>query len=175
MSDFHQELKAARRALGMTQSALAAAVDCKQSAISMLERGRMGVIARPTLEKIAEILGVTVSEEAALQPKRPAPTSARAACYCPTFDCPSNLPYVVSGELFFLPVVRGQSKHCLYCGELLESRCPACGTAAGPGACCMGCGSAYVSAEGLDLADPATWADRQRERIQQIIGLLGQP
>ena len=44
----------------MTQSALAEAVGCKQSAISMLESGHAEKIAQETVEKIAALLGVAM-------------------------------------------------------------------------------------------------------------------
>ena len=168
ITPLHQRLRDARRGLGMTQSALAEAVACKQSAISMMERGRMSVLANATLARIGEVLGVELPEQESVScPTRV--TVSAVTTYCPTFDCPSNLPYVVGGVLMFLPTSNGGASHCAYCGELVEARCPQCGAAAEAGACCRGCGTAYVTSEGLDLPHQERWADEQRERIRQIV------
>ena len=166
----HVMLRDARRAAGMTQSALASAVSCKQSAISMMERGRVDALAQGTLENIAEMLGVDLPDQAKPSVLQDL-TVISAGAYCPTFDCPSNLPYMVGGEIFFAPSSSGGSKHCSYCGELVESRCPGCGAVVESGACCLVCGTAYVSSEGLGLPDPQRWADEQRARIREIRGL----
>ena len=57
---FCRQLAKARREKGMTQSALAEAVGCKQSAISMLESGQSAKIAQETVTRIAALLGVAL-------------------------------------------------------------------------------------------------------------------
>ncbi len=151
----------------MTQSALASAAGCRQSAVSMMERGREDALSYATLEKIAELLGVELPADFAPVASH-YPVTGAGRGYCPAFDCPSNSPYVVGGELFLLPSLDSGGKYCRYCGELLEFRCPGCGSPVGDGACCVLCGAAYVSSEGLDIADPLSWADKQRSRIREL-------
>ena len=59
---FCRQLARARRERGMTQSALAQAVSCAQSAISMLEPGQPGKLSQETVGKIASLLGVQPAE-----------------------------------------------------------------------------------------------------------------
>ena len=168
----YRQLRDARREHRLTQSALAQQVGCRQSAISMMEQGRMDAIARETMVRIGELLGVELPAED--QPvSRPA--AAGAGRYCPTYDCPSNLPYIVGGELFLMPRPHpGAGAHCRYCGELLESRCPNAECArplsAEPGGCCSGCGTSWITVPSDEMADPAQWAAAQRARIRELSG-----
>ena len=106
-------LRRGRLAAGLTQSALAEKVGCKQSALSMLEGGRFSAVSRETLARIADAVGVALPEDAV-----PPATLAAAALplgfsFCPNGDCLSNLPYFVGAELLLLPLgTAGAVKNC---------------------------------------------------------------
>ncbi len=170
----HRRLRAARRARGMTQSDLAAQAGCKQSAVSMLESGRMEALARPTVEKIAALLGVELGPaESAAAPPAAVVSPAGRAC-CPNGDCPSNVPFVVGGEAVFWPRRQpaGGGRHCAYCGEVLESRCRRCGAPISEGACCSVCGTPRVLPPPAAAADPEGWCEMRRRQIAEWRALL---
>ncbi len=166
----HRQLSTARRAKGMTQSALAQQVGCKQSAISMMEQGRESALAQKHITAIAKILEVDMGS---LSIEDHASHTQQGQRYCPTFDCPSNTVYAVNGTLYAMPRESAHngssdSKHCSYCGELLEAQCPECRASATPGACCTQCGTAYIATPDA-LPDGAdTWAQSQRKRLQEL-------
>ncbi len=152
----HRRIRAVRRRLGLTQAALAERVGCMQSAISMLENGRLEVLSRATLEKLGAELGLELPAEVA---------SAGGGGLCPNGDCPSVLPYRVGGEWLGLPRGQREGRHCTLCGEVLVADCGRCGTAVRRGAACCGhCGRPYVlllpPALGADAAE--AWADGRR-------------
>ena len=162
-----RQLARARREKGLTQSALAQAVGCKQSAISMLESGQPEKLSQEAVAKIAVILEVSLDAPSAIL--NPLTT------YCPSAACPSNVPYAVAGELLFWPrpqPAAAGGKHCAYCGEVLERQCPRCGAAVGEGACCHACGGAKVT----DTLPPATgreaWAAQRRREIAEWNALV---
>jgi len=165
----HRQLRDARRRAGLTQAALAAQAGCMQSAVSMMEGGRMAALARPTLEKIAEILGVPLPAEhpAALAAAAAVPGAARL---CPSADCPSNLPYLVGDELFFLPRgTVGDGRHCPLCGEVLAVECSSCGSRILPfAACCGQCGGPLVATPSHPVADLRAWVS-ERQRQAQLL------
>jgi transcriptional regulator with XRE-family HTH domain len=170
---FCRQLATARREKGMTQSALAEAVGCKQSAISMLEAGQSAKIAQETVAKIAALLDVPMAPAPAT-PRLPASVPAHAYAFCPNALCHSNVPYVVNDDLLFWPRPQpgGAAAHCVVCGELLERRCPHCGAApSAPGACCPVCGGARVTDTLPPETDRAAWAARRRGEIAELIGL----
>ena len=162
-----------RRELSITQSELADRVGCKQSAISMFEAGRSSALADRTLERIGKILDVDISE---FPPNTTASDLAKGVLkYCPIDECPSNIPYTVGGQLYFVPgmVQSREAEHtrCVLCGELMQAQCPNsdCNAAAVAGACCPQCGTAYVTATvTLSGTDTAQWADRRRRQIREI-------
>jgi len=167
----YRKLREARRQRGVTQSHLAREVGCKQSAISMMERGNPSALAWESVERIAEFLDVDLGGHE--------PPSGRShdvahgtRRYCPVLDCPSNMPYVVQGELRFLPADDAASgPHCRYCGEVLESACPnpeCAGPVVKGAACCPACGTCYVAVEEGAVAAPEAWADAQLARLSAL-------
>jgi len=167
-----RRLREARRKLGLTQAELAMKSGCQQSAISMMERGTPGVLAEDKLRQIANLLQVDLSATPAPRPEPAALTHG----YCPVCDCPSNLPYVVNGDLLYVPVTAsrpadGLLRHCPWCGELLQTACPnpECGAPARSGSCCGSCGTPFVSgAPQLAPDGLAAWADAQRARVIEL-------
>ncbi len=169
-----RRLRDARRARGLTQSVLAEQAGCKQSALSMMESGRMDALAGGTVAKIAEILGVAYSPAPRDTPEtRPAPPPAGRPI-CPNGACPSNVPFVVDGELLFWP--RRQpapaGRHCAFCGEVLTDRCRACGTPVTAGACCVQCGAAHVPPPAGVSDEPEAWADKRRRQLADWRAML---
>ena len=166
-------LALARRNKGLTQSALALSVGCKQSAISMLEAGQAGKISQESVEKIAELLGVGLPREASQPPlsqelERSAPPRVG---FCPNAHCFSNIPYVVNGELLFWPkfqplLPEGETR-CIYCGELLERQCPSCGASLDEGACCRHCGTPLVTNVLAPEIPVELWAAERRHEIAE--------
>ena len=169
--DYYRTLSAARRAQGLTQSALAKLVGCKQSAVSMMERGQEAALAWSTIKAIAETLDIDITEHAPKSDSAPRP-AAPERHYCPTFDCPANTAYAVNGVLYALPRPTGEGtpapKHCSYCGELVETQCPQCGENMNEGACCILCGTAYIATPEAIPHGADAWAKAQRARLQDL-------
>ena len=171
--------KEARQAKGYNQSALARMAGCKQSAVSMFEAGMTTKLSDETVKKIADILGVSLEEkpevpQVALQSQM-SPSMAVHG-YCPSCECPSNVPYVVGGHILYRPMRHVSSptggKHCTQCGELLETRCPTCGAPLNDGACCASCGSAYVTPTLPEGTDLNTYVRMRKEEIERFISLF---
>lgn len=170
-------LAEARRAKGFRQTELAAQVGCTQSALSMFEGGQPTKLSGETVKKLSELLGVPL-----VDPVSKAGTSNEAGLFsadistvhgfCPNCQCPSNVPYVVSGRLFFRPSRKIASptggKRCTQCGEVLEMHCPACGASLNDGACCAICGSNYVTPAMPDGIDVSAYAQSRRVEIIQL-------
>ena len=166
----------ARRAKGLRQTELAARVGCTQSALSMFEGGQPTKLSEETVRKLSEVLDVPLQEV-------PSPSGVHVPSaslephivihgYCPNCHCPSNVPYVVGGRLFYRPSRKVASPtggvRCVQCGELLEMRCPTCGAPLNDGACCAACGATYVTPvveEGLDIG---VYAQTRRAEIIQL-------
>jgi len=167
--DITRQVTVARRQRGLTQSALASQIGCRQSAISMYERGHAKALAQSKVDAVLDFLEIekpTTSAEESASAK-----SAGAPRYCPVFDCPSNSPYTVQDVLLCTPRPQPSStgRHCAFCGELLERACPECGTAVNSGACCMQCGTPYVAAPPhLNGGNHTAWADSQRTRLREL-------
>ena len=159
-----KRLADARRRKGMTQSAVAAAVGCRQSAICMLEGGQSGKLAADKVAKIAELLEVkleTVSENSVAEFK-----DTRRIGFCPNAECHSNVPYVSGGVLYFWPVEQ-QGDRCVYCGEVLEHNCPNCGASLVDGACCPACGEPKVVNTLPPETDFVRWAAERRVELAE--------
>jgi transcriptional regulator with XRE-family HTH domain len=173
-SNIYTVLKKRRKAEGITQLALAKEIGCKQSAISMMEAGNLDALSEDRLQKVAEKLGVELEQEIS----EPVKTLELVHKYCPNHDCPSNTPYTVAGELFFMPnfVVEatGKTSKCSFCGEILQYECPnedCSAIVSSKSACCTECGDKYVECH-EDIVDEVSWADEQRSRIEQIRELI---
>jgi transcriptional regulator with XRE-family HTH domain len=172
----HEAVLTARRRQGLTQSELASRVGSSQSAISMFEAGRADALSQEKIVLIARELGLDLSVLAAAPEAGPA--APEILKFCPVDDCPSNVPYVSRGRLGYHPaLVEGPASErtrCRYCGELLESACPneECRLPVAEGACCRGCGTAYVTATRTPRGPLARWVDEQRARIRELRALV---
>ena len=182
MSNISKELCAqfaeARRAKGFRQTELAAQVGCTQSALSMFEGGQPTKLSDETVKKLSELLGISLVEERESSAETQVVSAEIQVVhgFCPNCQCPSNVPYVVSGRLFFRPSRNIASpnggRRCVQCGEVLEMRCPTCGAPLNDGACCAVCGSGYVTPvvpEGIDLS---AYSQARRIEIAQLRELL---
>ncbi|MGN0853751.1 MAG: helix-turn-helix domain-containing protein [Kiritimatiellia bacterium] len=173
--DVCRRFKAARIGKGLSQTALAQAVGCKQSAISMFEGGMATKISDDTVRKISEFLRVPLVEEekACASPSASHPLGAAVLGFCPNCNCISNIPYVAGNDLFYRPVRHGTrlGNRCVDCGEILEIRCPVCGVPVNEGACCASCGGAYVTPVLPEGVDCLAYARARREEIIQIRSL----
>ncbi len=175
--DICRKIGQARREQGISQTALAQELGCKQPAISMFEAGDGTKLSDEMVKKLASRFGISLESS---------PTETRVRIeseggmegvahlplgFCPSCQCPSNVPYVVDGRLFLRPSnqiaapVNG-SKRCAVCGEVLERRCPACGAMINEGACCAVCGMPYVTPTLPPGTDLEGWARSQREKIE---------
>ena len=152
-SEFCLKIKEARRAAGLSQSVLAAEVGCKQSAISMFERGDGTKLSDETVGKLAKRFGISLTEKVAVEPRAVPTEFAPAAVirvhgFCPNVRCPSNQIYEVDGRTLALPNREKADpiggKFCALCGEVLEKQCPNCGAPLHDGAVCSLCGDPYV-------------------------------
>lgn len=166
----------ARRSKGIRQTDLAARVGCTQSALSMFEGGQPTKISEETVRKLSEVLGVPLVEEnpsanvASTSGLVNSPIEVHG--FCPNCQCPSNVPYVVGGRLFYRPSRKVASPtggvRCTQCGEILEVRCPTCGAPLNDGACCAACGAAYVTAIMVEGLDPAAYARSRRMELIEL-------
>lgn len=184
---FFALVRKARRDAGLSQSALAEKAGCRQSQISAFEAGVPGKIARETVLRIAETLGIEPPPEPkAGQDEEAGVGAARAGLarfgsgaamppepFCPNFECLSNLPYFIGEQLLFLPLPYcGEGARCAVCGELLERRCPSCGAAfRGRGGCCEVCGRALVELPEGVADDPGQWAAAQRAAVSDFASM----
>ena len=148
-----QKIKEARRAAKLSQSFLAQEVGCKQSALSMFEQGDGTKLNDDVIKKLADKFGIELTEKSSSYSMQPLPVTASAASvpgegFCPNPNCPSNHEYKVEGRRLLRPdrkladPVGG--KFCAVCGEVLEKKCPNCGTYVHDGAFCSLCGNPYV-------------------------------
>jgi DNA-binding XRE family transcriptional regulator len=150
-----RKAKEARRTAGLSQSVLAAEVGCKQSALSMFEQGDGTKLNDEVIGKILKKFSIELpkaesSASAAAAPAVPAPRRfAPHTAFCPNPHCPSHCSYEVDGRVFLSPDSVRQDpvggKFCAVCGELLERRCPNCGSPVHVGAVCSFCGEPYVA------------------------------
>ncbi len=169
-SSIHLLLRNARIAAKLNQRDLALQVGCTQSQISMMEAGRATALSKENISKVAKLLGVELPEESsAALPV----VSAMSLAFCPNFQCPTNYPYFVGGQLFFLPSGScGCGEHCLFCGEILERKCPNCGAAiTRAGGCCASCGSGLLAMPDGFTGDIAAWTAAQQAVVSTLVGM----
>ena len=150
------KLRDARRASKLSQSELAAEVGCKQSALSMFEQGRPTKLNDEVVEKLAKKFGVSLVAPSTTSNQQPATNNQQPTTFnlplrgfCPNPNCPSNKPYLVDGRELRLPDREMAdpvgAKFCAICGEVLEKRCPNCGSPVHAGGICSLCGEPYVA------------------------------
>ena len=171
----HDAFSRKRRELGITQSELARRTGCLQSAVSMFESGRGGLSDEKILE-IARILGVDAG------PQRETAFSGAARDpwlkFCPSADCPSNIPYVAHGQVCFLtrPVLApaGENTRCRLCGEVLEHHCPnvECDAPVTSAAFCDRCGSPYVPFSLPRGESARTYVERRQAELRSLRSLI---
>jgi len=162
--DICKQIAQTRREKGLTQSALALEVGCKQSAISMLEAGQPSKLSKENIEKIASALGLTLQTAQA----KLVSSQGDKKGFCPNAHCPSNTPYVVQGQLIFHPRLQVE-KHCAYCAELLETCCPNCETAIhAEGAYCTSCGTARITNTLPGDLPIASWVTERRRELTEL-------
>jgi len=160
----------ARRRKGLTQSQLADAIGCKQSAVSMFENGRKDALSRDKLAAIAKILDVDAT-------KLEAAPFTPALAFCPDPQCPSNVPYALRDGVAihptFVAVDPERLSYCALCGEVMETRCPnpECRSAPQPGAFCRDCGSPYIAPESVASRLTAANALEQQQRTRSLLEL----
>ena len=141
-----EKFKDARRALGLTQTSLAAEIGFRQEALSMFEKGNPTKLSEEYVEKLSKRLGIDIKEirnQAAAEEREVNVGSVATLGYCPEKECPSNTSYSVCGRTFYRVTLQ-TGRYCAHCGEVLESRCPKCGKPVNEGACCTACGTAYI-------------------------------
>ena len=140
------KFKDARRALGLTQTELAAELGCHQAALSMFEKGKSTKLSEEYVLKLATRLKIDLkallgSGESATESFQKTIVSTG---FCPDPDCPSNTAYAV-GERTFFRITLQKGRYCAHCGEVLEKCCPSCGAVLNEGGCCTMCGRPYVN------------------------------
>ncbi len=175
--DFCKKVAQARRAKGLTQSALARSAGCAQSAISMFESGHPEKLSMDFVRKVAEILDIPLNEEPTLSATEREETPFAKKSYCPNPSCLSNIPYQISGELILWPAITNLSadaRYCQICGEVLEFSCPQCGRDASPGAFCEGCGAARITAAVPPGVSQSVWMEERRDAIREFRGLCAE-
>jgi len=141
-----EKFREARRARGLTQTALAAQIGCHQAALSMFEKGNCTKLSEEYVEKIAKRLGIDITslrKQSEQDEIDDAKTPLVSVGFCPEPECPSNTSYAVAGRTF-RKVTLQKGRYCAFCGEVLETVCPSCGAVLNEGACCSCCGTPYV-------------------------------
>jgi len=145
------KIKEARRAAKLQQSVVAEEVGCKQSALSMFEKGDGTKLNDAVVEKLAKKFGIDLKAEPVenLTPvESPRLVTIPATGFCPNPHCPSNHSYEVDGRTLYRPDRASADpvggRFCAICGELLEKRCTNCGAPVHEGAVCSHCGEPYV-------------------------------
>ena len=171
-----RKIAQARRDQGISQTALALELGCKQPAISMFEAGDGTKLSEEMVKKLAMRFGISLEVQpkeggARFESKEAIDNLAQSTlAFCPNCQCPSNVPYVVEGRLLFRPSSRVASpvkggRRCAVCGEVLEQRCPTCGAPLNEGACCAFCGLPYVTSTWPPGTDVEGWARTRRDEI----------
>ena len=176
-----RQIGKARRDMGLSQTALARELGCKQPALSMFEAGDGTKLSDEAVQKLAERFGISLEPvpdvaeagSIALGSGPGSSSSGRLSAFCPNCHCPSNVPYLVEGRLFLSPLLNGASpvdgaRRCAFCGEVLEIRCPSCGGHLNTGACCCLCGAPYVTPTLSPDVDVVQWVRQRRADIELL-------
>ena len=166
--EFCKRVAIARREQGITQSALAKSAGCAQSAVSMFESGHPEKLSLEFVEKIAEILKITMEVRRRKGTAEQPVSDSLKKGYCPNTACLSNIPYIINNELFIWPELTGLTdavKHCAHCGEVLERRCPKCSSPVENGACCRICGHPRVMTALPPGIVQVEWVTNRRDEI----------
>ena len=174
-----RKIAQARRDQGISQTALAQELGCKQPAISMFEAGDGTKLSEEMVKKLAMRFGISLE----VQPKEAGGSfegketidnlAQSTMAFCPNCQCPSNVPYMVEERLLFCPSNRIASpvkggRRCAVCGEVLEQRCPTCGAPLNEGACCVFCDMPYVTSTLPPGTDVEGWVRSRREEIAAL-------
>jgi transcriptional regulator with XRE-family HTH domain len=152
-TEFCFKIREARRAAKISQGELAAEVGCKQSAISMFEKGDGTKLNDEVIGRLSRKFGIEIETDgegrvSQASIARTVGLHAPHTGFCPNGDCPSNRRYEVAGRAFAEPDCEAADpaggRFCAVCGEVLERKCPNCGAAVHRGAVCSFCGEPYV-------------------------------
>ena len=182
--DFCRQIGQARRDRGISQSALAAGLGCKQPALSAFEAGDGTKLSEETVMRLSEKFGIPIAPppldvegDRSMRSAGEIVDENAPLGFCPNFLCPSNVPYVVAGRLFSRPsrsisAPVSSALRCAACGEVLEHRCPICGAPVNDGACCCFCGQPYVTPVLPPSVDPVAWAAARRAEITSLRALV---
>ena len=154
---FCLEIRDARKAARISQSELAAEVGCKQSALSMFEQGDGTKLNDEVVKRLATKFSIKLPTSEAESPQPSwgqtpgawGQTPEKGSGFCPNVGCPSHLAYEVDGRKMLKPDRAVQDpvggRFCAICGEVLERKCPTCGSAVHEGAICSFCGVPYIA------------------------------
>jgi len=165
-------LREARKARSLTQIQLKEQLGCSQSQISELEQGIHNAVSRDLLNRIAETLGVDLSEFER-QEISTAPEASKYG-YCANQACPAARPFVVSGiprmKPHFVTLASG-AKNCEFCGDVLACQCQQgdCGFPVNPGFFCRRCGKPFI-----DLPNSVTNKETAEAKARQVDEFLRQ-
>lgn len=147
------KIREARRAAGLSQTVLAKEIGCKQSALSMFEKGDGTKLNEEAVTRLCAKFNIELpkdhspSETGGTVPARSMVFSASRG-FCPNAECPSHHRYFVESRTLLQPDRSRQDPvggtFCAVCGEVLEHACPTCGAPVHDGAICSFCGKPYV-------------------------------
>lgn len=152
--DICRKLRDARRAAGISQSALAAEIGCRQSQLSMLEQGDGTKLNDSAIKAFAAKFDIPLEAEDGAGEKHSAGnggTRKPGTAFCPNPLCPGHHEYHAGAERFLRPDRTSQDpvggRFCALCGEVLETTCPHCGATVHDGGVCSFCGKPYIIVE----------------------------
>ena len=151
--EFCEKIGLARREAGISQTELAAEIGCKQSALSPFERGDGTKLSDEAIKKLSEKFGIPLPSQkddihnsSFLLPTSYFPP---ASGFCPNPECPSHRHLAAGGKAIVIPDRKLSDpvggRFCAYCGEVLERKCPNCGSPVHDGAVCSFCGKSYIA------------------------------